>query len=233
MCIWEFFWQLKQYRICNPLLLLLCTVPHWWASENCSGNLELQSWLGGWTGWNDLLSSFVSMGQTWLAFRDREVEAEGFVYIQLANDCYLICKIEDCYPASCFWLRVASSGGCFCSAKCRTPLQFIHNLFISTSPSHTVYSAFTSVLFSYFTWSSRQTRVTSWCPSPFSFFCVFQLHLFTQLPCSEERVRASSGGLCCLREWKADLQECAGRWRHPVPGAEWSQATFELCFHKR
>lgn len=64
-----------------------------------------------------------------------------------------------------------------------------------------------------------------------SFFCVFQLHLFTQLPCSEEGVRA--GGPCCLGEWKADLQECAGRWRYPIPGAEWSQATFELCFHKR
>lgn len=73
--------------------------------------------------------------------------------------------------------------------------------------------------------------VTSWCPFPF--YCVFQLHLFTQLPCSEERVRASCGGPCCLGEWKADLQECAGRWRYPIPGAEWSQATFKFCFHKR
>lgn len=73
--------------------------------------------------------------------------------------------------------------------------------------------------------------VTSWCPFPF--YCVFQLHLFTQLPCSEEGVRASCGGPCCLGEWKTDLQECAGRWRYPIPGAEWSQATFKFCFHKR
>lgn len=40
VCIWEFLWQLKQYRIYSPLLLFLCTVPHQWASEVAQGILS-------------------------------------------------------------------------------------------------------------------------------------------------------------------------------------------------
>lgn len=134
----------------------------------------------------------------------------------------LICKIkEQCFSAACFlgyWDTWVPTGEeCSGSAKPRPLSQCIHNL----SMQH---QFFVQSIMDSWVWFS----LFSVCSQPVSLhlFCVFQLHIFTQLPCSEERVRTSTRGPCWLGKWKTYLQECAGRWRYPVPGAEWSQATF-------
>lgn len=143
--------------------------------------------------------------------------------------CCLICKIkEECFPAACFLGNrtgtVPSGGECYGSAKPRTLSQCIHNLFIQHQ--FLIHSLFWVHKCGFLLLCMKVSANRSDPLVSLLLFCVFQLHIFTQLPSSKEGVRTSTGGPCWLGEWKTDLQECAGRWRYPVPGAEWSQATF-------
>lgn len=232
------------------MLFLFCIVPHCMTWKIALGILACSaSWKADMVLTDSWAAVLSSKEEELLVFEERGLELEDNVPIPASHrisahlqgncasplwPCCFICKIkEECFPATCFlgvWARRATSVREYSgSAKLEVFLQYIHNLFIQHQ--FFMYNLFWGLQV-WFSLSLHEAfNKCKWptgIPPPHLFFLqtVFQLHIFTQLPRSEEGFRTSTGGPCWLGEWETDLQECAGRRRYPIPGAEWSQASF-------